>query len=308
MRQTHEILVAAMLAWMVAPIPALAQPAALDKESLLLIAQETAVYFDDVHISYSLQAEKFGTLVAPNSMVELTECTLWRSGQRFRRDMVNSGTLPTGGEARIEYVESFDGARLHTRSDNARSYIIRPGPTPEEQATIGDAFMDFHLRNKVLSGTGGLRGQSVVTLLATLTAAVRPDQQNVNGHMCHVVDIHIADTEMLQGTVWIDASVGCLPMKQIFYGGAIEGGTQPVMLQFEVLKTYTVEPGVEIVQEGLKIVRPNTDNEIVYRYILEVAKGDPTLGLPIDETVFVPPVPTGYVCKDIAVNKTWIQS
>ncbi len=307
MRHFHGIVIAATLVCSTAQVPVMAQHGLLDREGLLLIAQESSIYHDEVQVSYSLQAEKFGSLVPPNSMVELTECTLWRSGQRFRRDLINSGTLPTGADGRIEYAESFDGERTHTRSDNAASYIVRTRPSPEETATIGDAFMDFHLRNKVLAGTGGLRGQSIVSLLSTPTVVIRPDKEDVKGHICHVVDIPIAGTDLLQGTVWIDASIGCLPMKQVFYGSAPDRASQPVVMRFEVLKTFTTKLGVEIVQEGLKIVRPNTGSEIVYRYILDVAKGEPTLGVPIDEHLFVPPVPSGYVCKDIEANKTWIQ-
>jgi len=275
-------------------------------EELLQIASDHAPYFDQAHLAYDFQLEKAGSDVKLSSVVLSTDCTFWRKSDKYRRDLVQKGESDTGVPKLLKYGAIYDAQHLHTLNHSAKSYVVRTTDSPEKVATLGDAFLDFHLRNTGLEeNAGGLTGQSILSLLSTPSIIVRSELEMIENRACHVIDIP-AKGGLLQGSVWLDAERGCLPMRQDFLGAIDATGNQEVFLRFEVTKVYDAS-GSWMIQEGLKIVDPATTKEKQYRYVLDLAMVEPTMGKPIDDAVFVPDVPSGYLCKDIALDKSWVQ-
>jgi hypothetical protein len=275
------------------------------REQLLDIAREESPCYQDLFVFYNFQLESIGAEVDSSKLVNTTDCKLWRSDTKYRRDLVQGGETAGGSPRSLTYMTMYDGIHLHSLNHSGRSYTIRLTDSPERSATIGDAFLDFHLRNPGLEGLGGLSGQSLISLLSSPSIVVRPDTEFINGRECHVVDIPLSEN-VLQGTVWLDAGAGCLPIKQDFYSTVSDINIQYVYLRFEVTKVQPVG-SCWMIQEGLKVVDPGTKTETQYRYTLDLSGGEPTMGTSIQDAVFVPEVPSGYLCKDFSLDKSWVQ-
>jgi len=118
-----------------------------------------------------------------------------------------------------------------------------------ETNTQGYEFFNMMLLNPPRGRFDGVSGQSLLSVLSSGLARLRPELENVDGRPCYVIVVYqgyIFGRSRPHLTVWLDAERGFLPVRQKYeYGQAME---------FRVEQAAEIKPGLWFAVRGTKQV------------------------------------------------------
>lgn len=228
---------------------------AITKDDLIAEIQRRRAAIENLDVEFAFYA--VGERPAHAIQVDTRRVVLrgdkLRIDRTYRFDGVDDGaSYSTSG--------SFDGARgWGYQSVNKLAYTQRDGQIPLID-TEGSGFFDLILWYPCSVARGeGLHVNDLLSVLDSPDSVVSDEFDVIDGFPCYVVDVRPAD--QLMARIWIDPSLGYLPVRQVYYSGSF---VQPVV-EFRILETVQVADDVWLPLRGERVTAPRIDREELSR-------------------------------------------
>lgn len=284
---------------------AFAQPAVLNRQELLRIAETSRNAIEDIAVEYTVMTVRGG---APDDAVAMKGETIISKGPLFYGQTTEFRSAEFGGGAFMR-VDATDGQRLTFYLAHDGMAGVRPEADHWQANIAGREFFEINMLRPPsyeadpMTATGSLIG-----LLSSENARVLPNLEIIDGHEAHVIELS-HESGRTHMKVWVDARRGAIPLRQEYHG--LDG----VYFVTETFDAVEVSPGVWLAVSGsISIPHPHYGVPPEGKEtIMQVAagEGDEPYALAInthpDEAVFdaLRAAPPGTLVYDAIENREY---
>ncbi|MBC7833473.1 MAG: hypothetical protein H7Y88_00025 [Phycisphaerales bacterium] len=282
----------------------LGQPAVLSKDELRQIAavRET---IGDIRVSFSHNVDG-----GPANLFARSHRSVVKSGDRIFVSHAY-GRRPDLSTVTVRRDTAFDGSRFSLHEVNRGMALVHMGRDHEQEVdTQTFGFFDLAMLNDPDPNGNGFNDQSLESLLTCDVSVVVPVIEDVNGVPCHVVEIVREDGGGRKYAAWLDASRGCLPMRQWYYDAS-----GVVAMELVCLEAQEAAPGIWLPVIGQKNVgiipgMPETETALTFNMVVDGAEtGEAQLtingGVSDEEFELWDHLPAGTELFDVDIGAAW---
>jgi len=309
---SHRALSAAAVAASVFACVPVVQGDDPDLDRLAELAAERRARFDSLRVTFTSSLAEGAT----PGLADMTETTLVVEGDRWLRTTHRVGGAAADEPWTHDRWTSWNGEDFclyNTYLDGRAFGMAAISSEPVEPFDVqGLEFFDANMLGIAAEADPERAGQdqTLLSLLLSERATLRPDPEVIGDRVCHVVDLVDRDHARTVLTVWLDDSDGIVPVRQVFHHVA---GDDP-LIEFNAERIETIASGLPLVTAGTKRVAsvPCTlDGAHVWQF--ETARladdvADVTVGADFDDGLFSAwtMVPAGTPVGRVETQETWI--
>jgi len=148
-------------------------------------------------------------------------------------------TRPVDGKERTyRRIICFDGQSTYLLDGNVLA--TQKGQGMEAQTKTQDFFDLMMLNPEQASGgqnTIGFGDESLIALVKSPYATIRPEHKTIDQHDCVIVDLNNATGKGVFQSVWLDCDKGYLPIRQVYWHHSIP---QQPSLRFDIFEATKI--------------------------------------------------------------------
>ncbi len=248
--------IALAMAFQVSASGVVAAQEPLSKGEILAQVRQASGNIQDLRVAFDVTLNRG----SGPSMIPLHTTEFAIKGSRF----LSMETL-AGGERAVERWLAWDGEAstqfVHPEGKSPTAAVY-PAYPRDLVLTNGDKayhrspmmhrmFFTFNLSCPAEPGQDGRGDESLESLLAGERAVVRPALENLDGHLCHVIDLVESEGAPPRMTVWLDHARGFVPLRQEYR--TAEGA---LLIEYQATEVAQASQGHWFVIDGIKRSHP----------------------------------------------------
>jgi len=263
---------------------------------------------------------QFDAVKAPSNAVGFDHMLVAVKDHELFRMERHYGTMASDGEepAKTFVAASFDGLKGYGYYQVTRMATVRDDGNIPLIDTEGSGYFDMLLYYPCSMARGeGVHRHDLLTKLDSAGATLRAEQQEIEGHLCHVLDLDSLPNGQPKQTIWLDAQRGLLPIQRHVFTRGADGNAQ-LLLELRIDEAVQLSEHVWMPTKGVRrtfAVGMNPDPTVATEYHMSVRmNADGTLAISLNTGLadsyfnYASELPPGTTVADLEAGTQWMVS